>query len=483
MLPAALQGALRALSLLNADVLVHPESMEELANDPDGDRRDVALSKAQTYPLLDPLPAPGEDPGFLSVFGNPSDYNEYVDNSLLYAVHRDAVDFLLTEDRGIHKKARQLGIEDRVLSIEEAHGMFKRDATDEQVGSPPAIREEPVHNLSVDDPLFDSLREDYPEFDDWFRRISRQGRRCWVNYNEDDSLGAVLIFKTENEPIDSVPPLPARERLKISTLKATRLGFKIGELFIKLSVDYAVKNGLDELYLTHFTREEDYLVDLIAEYGFEKKAVNRRGEDVFVKELFPDEERVKSFPSPEISKRFYPSLYDGEDVKKFVVPIRPEYHNRLFTDYTERQSTISEHQGEFVVEGNTIKKAYLCHSRITKVSPGDILLFYRSRDTKTITSLGIVEELYPGLQDADDIAKRVGKRTVYSPEEIEKMAEKPTMVLLFVSNCHLENQLSFEELEGAGVLSGPPRSITEIPHEDYLTVRGMGGIDERFAVD
>lgn len=140
-----------------------------------------------------------------------------------------------------------------------------------------------VYNLDISDPIFISLKEEYEEFDSWFKKISREGRKCWVYRRRDGAIGAILIYKIENDPIDATPPLPAKKRLKISTLIVTHIGYKIGELFIKLAVGYSIKNNLTEIYLTHFTKPDDYLVDLITEYGFYKAAVNNRGEDVFVK--------------------------------------------------------------------------------------------------------------------------------------------------------------------------------------------------------
>jgi len=48
-----------------------------------------------------------------------------VDNALLYSVYVDDVDFLVTEDKGIHSKALELGIEDRVFPIEEGYDFFR----------------------------------------------------------------------------------------------------------------------------------------------------------------------------------------------------------------------------------------------------------------------------------------------------------------------------------------------------------------------
>ena len=50
-----------------------------------------------------------------------------------------------------------------------------------------------------------------------------------------------LIYKIEDEPLDTIPPFPKKQRVKISTFIVRHIGQKIGELFIKLAVDIAIK--------------------------------------------------------------------------------------------------------------------------------------------------------------------------------------------------------------------------------------------------
>jgi hypothetical protein len=202
------------------------------------------------------------------------------------------------------------------------------------------LKNEPVKNLDLEDPIFDTLKEEYPEFQNWFEKIASKGRRSWVYYRNDGSIGALLIYKVEDEPIDCTPSIPEKKRLKISTLKVTHVGYKIGELFIKLATDVSLNNNLSEIYLTHFTRPDDRLIELISEFGFYKVCMNSRGEEVFIKKLIIDKDEVQSLSPIDVSKKFYPSFYDGGQVKKFVVPIRPEYHNMLFTDFPGRQTTL-----------------------------------------------------------------------------------------------------------------------------------------------
>ena len=234
--------------------------------------------------------------------------------------------------------------------------------------------------------------------------------------------------------------------------------------------------------MTHFTELEDRLVELIFEYGFYKVAVNNRGEDIFLKRLVADRGEAVNMSPVEFAGEFYPSFYDGRLVKKFIVPIRPEYHSRLFTDFLGRQTTLPESVGEFITEGNTIKKAYLSHSKIKGIESGDILPFYLSGRAE-ITSVGIAESAYTGEQDSGDILRRVGKRSVYSLSELMEIAKKPTIVILFRHHFHLKNLVNFRELKAARVLAGPPQSIVQITDESYASIKRKGGIDERFTIN
>ncbi len=477
-IPSNLQSLLKTLNDLVVQILVHPLAARELESDKNQKRRAITLSKIKTYPILDNPPHLENDQQFRTIIARTNNAHELVDNNLLYCVYKNAVDFLITEDRGIHRKSYRLGISDRVFDIDEALEYFKKQLSVEKVPKPPALNYVPVHNLDINDPIFTSLREEYIEFIDWWEKISREGRKAWV-YFKDNRLGAILIYKIEDEAIASNPPLPKKRRLKISTFKVTYTGYKIGELFIKISTMFAINNNTDELYLTHFTKPDDYLVELIEKFGFYKLA-EKNEEDIFIKTIVPDE---KTKDPLKISSKFYPSFYDGARVEKFIVPIRPVYHNRLFTDYQPRQTTLQEFEGELIIEGNTIKKAYLSHSRITKMSKGDILLFYRSVDERRITSLGVIERVYHDTKNPDEIIRYVGKRSVYTKKEIDEIAKKPTKVILFKQNFHLGNPLALDYLKTNSILDGAPQSIVRIPHKKYLLIKRGGGINERFTVN
>jgi rRNA-processing protein FCF1 len=480
-----LASLIRVLSENNVPQLIHPSSIKEIEGDRDDRRREIMLSKIQTYSVLESPPDPGQDTTFLMALAEGLTKPK-VDDHLLYAVHRNAVDCLITEDRGIHRKARRLGAQERVLTISEAHTLcLSIYQKKKKVIAPPAIYQVPVNNLNENDPIFDSLRADYSDFDEWLNNIMRKGRECWVHRFDDGSIGALLIFKEEDEAIDCIPPLPRTKRLKLCTfiVAPPLYGQKIGELFVRLAIDYCINQEIDETYLTHFVGEPDRLVDLIEEFGFHHAAQTKIGEELYLKHLVVDRDELHEIDPMVILHTYYPTFYDGRYVKKFFIPILPQYHELLFTDSLKRQTRITEFTGEYIIEGNTIKKAYLSHSSDTRISKGSIILFYRSKDEKALTSVGVVDEVHRGMKDPRKVMELVRKRTVYSEEEINQMVERPVLVILFRHIFHLRRRLTLGEMRRMDISGIPPQTITEVSENDYSIIKEACEIDERYTID
>lgn len=479
--PEPLQELEKLLRTEGHDILVHPLSKEEVRNYENDKGRELAESKIATYAELKLPQYPSDsDTYFRDTIPEADTFNQSVDNMLLFAVYSDQVDRLITEDKGILDDAEALGVNDRVLSIKEGVDHFKDEPP--LVSGPPSIQKITLKELDVDDPIFDSLKDEYDDFGDWIGR--HPDRNAWVNRAPDGSLGAVLIIKpNEVEDIGDNLPLGKRERLKISTLKVAedRRGSKTGELLISIAIQEAVNHEMEEIYLTHYIQPEDYLIRLIAKYGFVKQSETEDGESVFVKRVTPG---PTDNPDPqEAQVLFYPSFYDGEAVDKFLVPVKPEFHSKLFTSYQDRQPKLPEFSGQFFSEGNAIKKAYLSHSNTRQLDPQDVLLFYRTEDHKSVTSVGVVEQVSYGVTDADEISDIVGRRSVFRRVDLEEYAEKPTTVILFTWHFDLQNAVHYQQLLDADVVSGPIQSIQRIEQRDYKYLRRAGGIDERLTVN
>ncbi len=425
--PQGLTDLLRLLNENNVVLLVHPASIRELERDPNVERRGLVLAKTRSYAQLDQTRAPPAD--FVTAMGGASRPNDLVDATILYSVMCDAVSFLLTEDRELLHRAARVDIQDRTLTIQGGleffSGLFARTIP----AAPLTLKLSPVHALDLSDPFFDSIKQDYLGFEAWFRRIAQEGRQCIWLPSDDNLIGALLIYKDETEPLVG---RPARRRLKICTLKVgdTFSRQRVSELLVSWAFRYANQNGFFETYLTIYPRFE-LQVAILETLGFSDIGA-RMEERVLLKKLVY--ENGSQLPPPDqFFKTYFPAFRKDSAVRKFLIPVQPTWHTRLFPDYhLYRPQRVFEDYVGAAPAGNAIRKAYLCHSRITKIRPGDIVLFYRSQDVRLVTHLGLVERAV-FCQNLEQVIQTTGNRTVLPIRDLEILSRKPVLVILFWS--------------------------------------------------
>ena len=135
-----------------------------------------------------------------------------------------------------------------------------------------------------------------------------------------------------------------------------------------------------------------------------------------------------------------------------------------------------------ISEGNTIKKAYICHAKARKLGEGDVLLFYRSQD-QLVTSLCTVDKVFRQVDSYEETIKFVAKRTVYLRREILGLLNHgPVTIILLLYHFELKKYISLSELQGLRILRGAPQSLMQITDEQYNQILREGEIDERFAL-
>ena len=446
-------------------LLVHPASIDDLNQDADETRRQSILSRIKKYTILSEPPVlskPERDRLKLTE----KNENDKVDNAIIFALYKNAVNLLVTEDREIHKKAGALGIAERVHYIQQARSSLESLHSNIRVDLP-NIKEVPVYGIDVSNSFFDSLRSKYNGFDKWFNKVSRGGRRAWVHLDNSEELGAIAIYKKENSPLvtDCNTALPGKV-LKLCTFKVgeSLRGRKIGELLLKASFKYATDNHFSYIYLTMKPEEQPYLADLCEDFGFENFGRHKNDNDIVYVKDHPVEPPDKKIPPFQYHRLYYPHFKTDAVISKYIVPIRPEFHSILFPG-------IQIQAGLFNLEsaGNAIKQAYLCHARISGIRSGDILLFYRSTDDKAITSIGVVEQT-TDTQDKDKILELVSKRTVYTYSEIVDMAHKKTKVILFRIAKHLSAPIDHHWLLENDVIVGQIQTIRRISDESFRKI-------------
>ena len=446
----------------------HPIQLNDIERDKDEKRKNLLLSRINRYKPLNQPPSFDDDYFAKKGWANSSE-NDFIDNTLLACVIEPVVDYLITNDKGILAKARRSGAEERVLDLKGFDDLFNNKPEPPELA---CVNDEQCHALDISNPFFDSLRESYPGFNEWFERNARKQRKCWT-IRKDDQLVALCIYKSEESTIlDDAGFQPDGPILKLCTFKVDSVtyGLKMGERLLHMAFSYASQQGFNFIYVTADEMKQLHLIKLLSSFGFARYGYYK-GDRVLGKYLRPQTSSDEDLPKAEYADRFYPSFKESVDVRKFLVPIQNRYHERLFPDISDlKHSLLGNIPEMYGSESNTIRKAYLSHAAINKIEPGDLLLFYRSQDRHSIEVLGLVKEVHrTGRCEA--IFDMVKGRTVYQVWEIDHMinsSDRDVLVLCFDLIEYFDKPVALGQLRKIGVAC--PQSICELSDEKYTAI-------------
>lgn len=297
-----------------------------------------------------------------------------------------------------------------------------------------------ISNLNLQDVFFDSLREDYAEFDSWIKRKANKGEKAYVSKNKYGMIDGFLYLKIEDGPIEDISPvLPEARRLKIGTFKINPRGTRFGERFIKKAMDHALFEKASEVYVTIFEKHF-YLINLLSRYGFlcvGKKETSNGVEKVYLKKLGTKTGDVR-FDYPCINNRS----------RKFILSLYPEWHSRLLPD-----SILNNEDPETIVTDvshtNSIHKIYLNKMKGTEsLRKGDIIVIYRTGDGKgpayyrsVATSICVVEEVrnINEFSSVDDFIAYSSDYSIFSDNELKSFydSKKYPIIIKFTYNSAL----------------------------------------------
>ncbi len=371
-------------------VFCHPSSRGEVESDPNTLRRAKALEWLKKYPTLEHVPI-AEISILEELFGKNNNSNDIVDSQILFSIKRNAADYLISQDDKLRSRASRASLSNRTFSILEFQNFLNKLYEPEKVFIP-NILETRTYSINRNDPILDSIRNRYgpDKFEVWLNKCDKEERTTWV-VNDNKALAALVIVKEENKVESKVPELDGRI-LKVCTFKVDddHRGGKLGELLLKQTLNYSTKNKFDYVYMTFFA-EQDYLSIFLKDFGFKVSGkLNENGEFVYFKKM-----SAPSLDEPEINPvdfhiTYSPWHYFDSNIKKYIIPIIPVYHEIIFPELYSQQLLLP-FATKGSVPGNTIKKVYLCNSPKNEVENGSIIFFYCSRDTKLLTSVGIVE--------------------------------------------------------------------------------------------
>lgn len=463
-------------------------SIQDIHRDRDVARRTLTLSKLSKFPVLQRI-VHSLEPDLIDRFGPIKNENDRCDVQMLDTLELGIVDFLISEDTGIHTRAERAGIRGRVFTVREALAFLQRTFEPREFKLP-FVETRKAHEVPLSDPIFDSIREDYRDFDNWFATKCRyQQRDCWV-VEIDGGLAGLVILKTESHA-EAQTICVAQRVLKVCTFKMKReyQGEKFGEQLLKKILWFAQGNRYEVVYLTAF-RKHVVLINLLKTFGFAITRELGNGELFIEKTIVPVEVPVNLNGIEPLARdlQVYPRFYDGPEVGKYIIPIQGAFHTTLFPEiadavplplFSDDKYLVGSNGSRGRTPGNTIRKVYVCRSPSRTLAAGDLLLFYLSKSpdlarSQSLTTVCVVEQLQLATS-ANDLTRMVGLRSVYSQESLQAWQPtdpSPVLVIDFILCGHFQPYVTLSELMKDEIFCGrPPMSIKRLSALQYAALR------------
>jgi predicted nucleic acid-binding protein len=472
----------RWLDKLSYTKCVHPITIEEIKRYKDQKTVSSMIVKLDSYHVLktEALWSVIVDSISKQYDKNPNDIN---DTKLLNELAAERVNILITEDRKIALKAVKLNLSDKVFTIDS----FLEKVTNEHPElvnyKVLSVTKEYMGNINLNDSFFDSLKEDYSGFEKWFnKKADEMAYVCLM----DESIAAFLYLKIEdeNENYSNVSPhFSKKKRLKIGTFKVTLNGYKLGERFLKIIFDNALRFRVDEVYVTIFDKsiEQVRLINLLTDFGFTKHGTKDELELVYTRDFqtaFDDSNPKFTFPYIDANKEI------------FITPIYPEYHTNLFPDSILRTESPRDYI-ENEPYRNAISKVFISRSMERNLNTGDIIVFYRTGGyyESVVTTIGIVESVITDIKDPQHFIDLCKKRSVFSDKallEFWHFKKSRPFIVNFLYTYSFPKRINMKRLIELGVIQSvhsAPRGFIRITYQNFKDIVREAQIDERIIIN
>lgn len=321
----------------------------------------------------------------------------------------------------------------------------------------------PLSEINQNDMFFDSLKADYPGFEQWFYRKVKNNENAFT-YIDKIGIAAFLLLKNDEteEIILQEGRLPLKSRMKICTFKVDERiqGVRLGEGAIGLALwTWQKRNISDEIYLTVFEKQKE-LINLIQHFGFSLRGHLKNGECLFSK--------IKSKLAYTTPYACFPYI-SGNTNKAGLLPIESGYHDTLFP-YSELYGTKQEY--ETIAASNGISKVFIGTPwNMPNYKKNELLFIYRISEKMpkkfhsvvtsvcTISKIHKVKEDYRYSMSKEEYLQIIGNKSVFTEKQLSELyfssKKKNIIVLELVYNLAFGsgNNITMNAMKEAGYWS------------------------------
>lgn len=381
------------------------------------------------------------------------------------------VDFIITENPVLFDMAHHIKIDNRVYSIEN---FIEKCAIEHRNLDPikgVIVKEEMMKNLSLEDKFFLSFINDYsPYYFSWF--LEKASDKVYISKDLKGKIKAILKLKVEfdNEDYSNISPIftPAK-RMKISSFKVEYTGQKVGERFMRIIISCALREKVDEIYVTIFNNSQQKmrLVRLLSDYGFYYHGIKDNNEEVYVKKMRP----LKTLSA----RNNFPFVrYESS---AFLVPIHHEYSKDLLP-----QVDANVNKEDIEPNKYSIKKVITLYGDDYRIQTGTVLLFYnmtKEKEERGIIAIGVVENIYRDIYTEQQYILRCRKRSILDDKRLQlcwewRDKDKKLVVVDFLYNYSFNEKVIPEDrirqckVDLTGIHHQTPLYITKKQYKDLI---------------
>lgn len=465
-------------------IYIHQLSIDELSKYGDEKTKNILLKKLNSYNIL-PKFQNYKDVFFDEIMSKYKlNENSITDNSLLNEIYNNNIDVLLTDDNLMLQKAKELYIRDRVVASTELLKYYESTYPKNVEYKMLAVKLKYFSEIDLNSSFFNTLREDYGEinFSNWFKKKMQENCLAYV-FENNDGIAGFLYLKIEDENenyLDIQPVFKPKKRLKVGTFKITETGFHLGERFLKIIFDNALKSNVKEIYVTLFENKRESVNKLkstMEKWGFTKYGVKKTGEIVMVKNL----EEYNETKDPKFN---FPLIKPNK--KYYFLPIFPKYHTDLFPDNILKNEDMHLYE-ENKAHRYALEKIYLSGSfDFKKAERGDIVLIYRNGErlpkkySSTVTGIAIIEDIIK-TKSIDECIKLCENRSIFSKDQIKKLHLKYPIVLKLIDYKSFKHKVILDDLQNYKIIdeNSGPRPFKPLTENQFNIIYGLGMKDEQ----
>ena len=227
--------------------------------------------------------------------------------------------------------------------------------------------------------FFDSLRDDYKEFNDWYKKSVNDENRSSFYWKKDKEIIAFIGLKSEDEELKiGSSSLGIKNRIKITTIKSGVDLPRFSEMAFYKAFKKARDEEIEEVYFSIIpdTEEKLKLVEIAKSFGFKeigktKKSmtgIERKNYEVYL---------MKNIKEPTNDwKSSYPRLPLKESRQCRLITLENKYHDNFLQDAILKETELKQDFSKM-----SIKKVYVHNQKnIFEMTSGDMAFLYRKSD-------------------------------------------------------------------------------------------------------